>query len=117
MNYDHTFYNSVLLMYHLCTSFTIFENSKLNVISLILVYVNTYFTFIYISIKEDNCSLFYHKNRFIMFECDFQSTNILLLKMTENINQKHSRKKGYLINLREEHKVKQIPGHDNVAVN
>lgn len=30
--------------------------------------------------------LFYHKNLF-MFECDFQSTNILLLKMTYNINQ------------------------------
>lgn len=89
-------------MYHLCTSFIIFEHAKLN---------------LYIYIKEDNCGLFYHKNLFIMFECDFQSTNILLLKMTENINQKHSRKKiGYLINLREEHKVKQIPGH-NVAVN
>lgn len=105
-------------MYHLCTSFIIFENAKLNIIRPIQVYVNTYFSFIHIYIKEDNCSLFYHKNWFIMFECDFQSTNILLLKMTENINQKHSRKKiGYLINLREEHKVKQIPGHDNVAVN
>lgn len=51
-----------------------------------------------------------------MFECEFRSTNILPLKMTENINQKHSRKKlGYRINLREEQKVKTLPGHNNVA--
>lgn len=39
--------------------------------------------------------------------------------MTENINQKHSRKKkiGYRINLREEQKVKTLPGHNNVAEN
>lgn len=36
--------------------------------------------------------LFYHKNLF-MFECDFQSTNILLLKMTYNINQTQYKKK------------------------
>lgn len=58
-------------------------------------------------------NVFNHKNQFIMFVCEFRSTNILLLKMTENINQKHSRKKlGYHINLREEQKVKTLPGHD-----
>lgn len=87
-------------------------------VSIIKVYVNTY-SFIYIYLyKRRQLWLILPQESFIMFECDFQSTNILLLKMTGNINQKHSRKKiGYLINLREEHKVKQIPGHENVAVN
>lgn len=38
--------------------------------------------------------------------------------MTENINQTHRRKKlGYHVNLREEQKVKTLPGHNNVAKN
>lgn len=46
---------------------------------------------------------------FIMFVCEFQSTNILLLKMAENINQKKKtvENKSYHINLREEQKAKQ----------
>lgn len=52
-----------------------------------------------------------------MFVCEFQSTNILLLKMAENINQKHSRKKKRLPYKPERGtKSQTIPGH-NMAEN
>lgn len=47
---------------------------------------------------------------FIMFVCEFQSTNISLLKMAENINQKTVENKSYHINLREEQKAKHHMG-------
>lgn len=66
-----------------------------------------------------NTHLFNHKNLFIMFVCEYRSTNILLLKMTKNKNnQKHDRKElGHHINLREEQKVIILSGHNNMAEN
>lgn len=53
-----------------------------------------------------------------MFECDFQSTNILLLKMTYNINQTQYKKKKRLPYQPERRtKSQAMPGHENVAVN
>lgn len=69
------------------------------------------------TVNTHSCSSFNHKNLFIMFVCEYQSTNILLLKMTKNINQKHDRKElGHHINLREEQKVIILSGH-NMAEN
>lgn len=70
------------------------------------------------TVNTHSCSSFNDKNLFIMFVCEYRSTNILLLKMTKNINQKHDRKElGHHINLREEQKVIILSGHKNMAEN